>query len=307
MADNEFPIPTRNLDTRIKGIVKGQKPSCKIIIHRWSAPTLVGLEALNIGSGDYFNNETKKDKTKQALDNIYIDNDIVRCNIHKNKNSSSGGFSLVLKRGNSGDDGTPVSSSPIDYLKLINPGDWISIFMRKDDDIKFTNDADSGLKMIGIVENIRLVEIDDPNSGRPRLEYVVSGRDFGKVFENEIHYNPVIANNTPLQKVLGVSLFQQSAEQFNDKKKEALNPDEIIKGMINFYLGGTGTVSSTNKIWFVPSTVSRLVGGGGTKSFVSILDTSRVGLQKYSNGSFQSAKPLLGKAYPLVAAFSGTV
>ena len=306
--NSQFPIPRRNLDKRIKGIAKGQKPSCKIIIHRWSAPTLVGLEALNIKSGDFFNNNKKQDLTRQALNNMFIDNDIVRCNIHKNKNSSSGGFSLVLKRGNAGDDGSPVNSNPIDYLKLINPGDWISIFMRKDDDIKFTNAADSGLKMIGIIENVRLVEIDDPESGRPRLEYVVSGRDFGKIFENEIHYNPVIANDTGLQEILGISLLQQSSAQTGNKQKKALSPDQIVKSMVDFYLGGEGnTVASTNKVWFVPSTVSKLVGGGNSKSFIKILDTSRVGLQKYSNGKFSSAKPLLGKTFPLSLPFTGTV
>src|SRR5690606_30000453 len=112
-----------------------------------------------------------------------------RCPVNKTKGSSSGSFSVTLKRGKERKNGIQLTSD-VNYLELVHPGDWVAIYIRKSGPIPESNlkrtGKNSGLKMVGIVENVRYVEVEDPATGAPRLEFLITGRDFGKVLDSNI-------------------------------------------------------------------------------------------------------------------------
>lgn len=301
-------------DGRIKSRIKGQKPACIIKIFPWENPAILGMEVLNLSSdGGFFTDRKIQNQARNARQSSVVDNDIVRCSINKAKNSSSGAFSFILKRGNKGDNGQKVSNQPIDYLKVISPGDWVAIYMKSDGVIDINGtDSESGLKLLGIIENIRYVEIDDPSLGKPRLEYVVTGRDFGKILESEIYFNPLIASMPELQSAMGAKFNVDALAQFG--KGPTYSPDQIIKSMLRFYVGGD--LSETSRVsqqWFVPSEVAALFksgasSGAGSVPFYNLLNQNYIGTHQYNSAQqFSTATPLLGSTLVLSAPTSGTV
>jgi hypothetical protein len=172
-----------------------------------------------------------------------------------------------------------------------------------------TNDVANGLKMIGIIENVRYVEIDDATTGKPRLEYIVSGRSFGKVFDMNAYFNPIAASNNAIRTLLGAELIKNSRGISRSGNKDAnivpasavYSPDVLIKSLISFFYGGSlDELSRANQTWYIPKELSKLLKITktikGSPSFADMIDQSRIGLQSYSNG-IASVSPLLGKAY----------
>lgn len=305
---------SRRDDKRIKSRILGQKPTCIIQVYPWENPSALNLAVLNLTKGDSFTGGNNAGhKAGGGRQPYIIDNDVVRCTINKDKNSSSGGFSLILKRGNKGDLGQKVSDKQIDYLSSLSPGDWITIYMKSDGKIDPTSStSDSGLKLLGIIENVRYVEIDDPTLGRPRLEYVITGRDFGKIFESDIYFNPVIMSDPGFQKLMGVKFNVEAFDQFG--KSSNKTPDQIIKSMVNFYLGGgLADASVSSQQWYIPSQLGFLFNKGriaatGSLPFFNILNTDYIGLQNHNaEGKFLEVTPLLGGIVTLSAPSTGTV
>lgn len=306
--------PRRN-GSRIKSRIIGQKPSCVIKVFPWLNPAILSITEMNFTDGGTpaTNNARAGNRASGTRKPSTIDNDIVRCSINKSKNSSSGGFSFVLKRGNSDDRGQTVSDKKIDYLRLVSPGDWVMIYMKSDGEIDTeSTDSDSGLKLLGIVENVRYVEIDDPTLGKPRLEYVVTGRDFGKILESDIYFNPVVASVPELQQILGIKFALESSAALGGGPGKS--PDEIIKTMIKFYIGGSlASSSKAAQQWYVPGYIAKQFGNtraseGGSIPFADMLNLKYIGLHRYNaNQEFQGVGKLLGESVMISAPASGTV
>lgn len=309
----------------IKSRVIGQKPTCIIVVYPWGDVDTTNLLDSQLGKDfDGF------DKTHDAGNlagsariKSTIDNDIVRCSINKSKNSSSGGFSFILKRGNSNDKGQAISDTQIDYLQVFSPGDWVAIYMKSDGRIDPTSsDSDSGLKMIGIVDNVRYVEIDDPSQGRPRLEYVITGRDFGKVFESDIYFNPLISATKDFSTILGAQAFEDKVGDL--KEKAGKSPDQMIAAMLKFYIGGgLAKSSNTSQQWYVPRQVASLFNTKSTEKkdltgkenvdlgsvpFYQMLNKDYIGLLNYTpEGKFINKTKLLGQIINILAPSSGSI
>lgn len=308
----------------IKSRIIGQKPTCIIVVYPWGDVATTKLLDSQLGKDfDGFDqNRAAANVAGKARLKTTIDNDIVRCSINKSKNSSSGGFSFILKRGNSNDKGQTISDTQIDYLQVFSPGDWVAVYMKSDGRIDTeSSDSDSGLKMIGIVDNVRYVEIDDPSQGRPRLEYVITGRDFGKVFESDIYFNPLISATKDFSTTLGAILHEDGIGELKDKGQ---TPDEMISSMLKFYLGGgLAKTSNTSQQWYVPKQVAALFKTKspekkdltgkpevdlGSVPFYQMLNKDYIGLLNYTpDGTFVNKSPLLGQIINILAPSSGSV
>jgi len=297
-----------------------QRSTCNVLIYRWKNPNIARVQNVNITSKnqlpineavgqlgvDAFNLD------KKLSDPVWIRNDIIRCNITKSKGASSGTFSLTLKRGKVVRD-NKVTSQDIDYLKVLNPGDWILIYMKKSgkvNPLKHAGAVDlspqSGLKFVGIIENVRYIEIDDPGSAFPRLEYVITGRDFGKVFDMSIYFNPLLAKET-IDSALGARFLTTPEKIFGVDEQ---TPDNIIKRIVDFYIGNSLNIN--NQSWYIPPSMSSVFGGvkkekSKAKSVIDILNTNRIGLHKYSNNKFIGVRPLMGAVLVSSIPSSGTV
>jgi len=319
---NEFRNASRGGKTTATSITTQQRSTCNVVIYRWDNTDITKIMNFNVaqekslaGKGKF---STKGNLNRKST--VLIRNDVIRCNISKNKVGSSGTFSLTLKKGKVvlNDEVLPAD---INYLDVIHSGDWIMIYMKKKGKISkeelFSTLPSSGLKFIGIVENVRLVEVDDPERGAPRLEYLVTGRDFGKIFDSSIYFNPQAIDQQSLESMLGISFLKDSTDVLKStgsrKNFDKFTPDFVMQRLLSFYLGGKlDQLNVTHQTWYVPPLIGNVlrpkkkVRSAGL-SFYDILDTSKIGLHKYKNGKFEGVSSLPGSAAIFSLPSSGTV
>lgn len=295
--------------------IKSQKASCAIVIHRYQNPDIVKLVNVNITNDKQIANQTQSSASGNLTNRtkLVVRQDIVRCSVTNDKSGVGGTFSVVIKKGKEFRNGQN-SNKDVEYLQSVNTGDWITIYMKRVKEISEKDlescTPDSGLKMLGIIENVRELELDEPGSALPRLEFVITGRTFGKVFDTNIFFNPVV-NQAAMQTILGIDFVKDS----NGTVKTLSNntPDAVIKRVTRFYLGGSGSTRSTaNENWYIPQSIAQLFKGNIknkplSKSFIDLLDTSRIGLQKFTRNKFTGVSTLPGIALIKALPTTGTV
>lgn len=282
-------------------INKSQRATCNVVIYRYDDLSITKLRQLNAAndkslSGSETNSTSGNFHTRNR---IVIRNDVTRCNITKSKGSSSGTFSINIKRGKQVKDGN-VQKEDVNYLNAINSGDWIMIYIKKSGEVNVDSiKPDSGFKFLGIIENVRYVEVDDPDRGSPRLEYLITGRDFGKVLEMDLFFNPIV-NPETASTFLGVKFLSDSSKSI--KSVAGFNPGEVIKRLVKFYLGGIyDSSSAVNETWYVPAELAKRFKSSfrsksGGVSFVDLLNLNKIGIQIYSNGKLSGTGALPGAA-----------
>jgi len=165
---------------------------------------------------------------------------------------------------------------------------------------------ESGLKFFGIIENVRYVEVDNPDTGHPRLEYIVTGRDFGKVFDMNIYFNPMIDNKS-ISAVLGAKFLTSAKKAFGTTER---TPDFVIKKLIDFYIGNK--LSINNQGWFLPNSMAGVFSSFSrekfkSRAFIDILNLDRIGLHQCSKGVFSGVKDLMGGVLVSSMPSSGSV
>lgn len=307
--------------------VRSQRSNCNVVIYRWANADISKINLLEAQSEEGFagRGDAPTEGNFATRSRVVIRNDVVRCNVSKSKGSPSGTFSIELKRGKIIQDNV-IKNEDINYLDVINPGDWIFIYIKKSGKINVNSTKkDSGLKMVGIIENVRYTEIDDPATGKPQLRYIVTGQDFGKAMSNSLFFNPIL-NPETVNTFLGAKFLTDSigslkGAERNTETLDSLNPQNIIRKLLGFYLGkgqsdegaDLDQLNSTNQTWYVPPNMSARF--GITKrdknrgvSFSDILQTDRIGLQKYNTkGQLTSSGRLPGVAIVKSLPSSGTV
>jgi len=244
-------------------------------------------------------NEKSSDSPDLMID---IVSDIISCNITKNKNSSSGTFSLVLSPGD------------INYHHVVHPGDHIFIWMKRSraqsvaknerglmPDTIANNEKDSGLKLYGVITGIRKI-FRTSADGRKILYYQLTGKDFGYFFEAEVFYNPNIS-----EMFLDSGLFMKT--QFGVFGFPVLNPGQLAGHLIGAYLGygpkekgGTATnqtilPATENTIFKLPTGVKTIFSNKGGASTIADILEKRIGIESYVKGQLSppvSLPPLKG-------------
>lgn len=305
----------RNVGKQTTPQIKSQKASCAVVIHRYQNPDIVKLVNVNITNDKQIAGQANSSSAGNLAvkSKLIIRQDIVRCSVTNDKSGVGGTFSITIKKGKEFKNGQNTKQD-VEYLKAINSGDWITIYMKRTKEISDKDlescAPDSGLKMLGIIENVRELEVDDPGSALPRLEFVITGRSFGKVFDTNIFFNPVI-NQAAMQTVLGVDFVKDSSGTV--KPLSGNTPDSVIKRVSKFYLGGSGSArSQANENWYIPQSVAQLFKGNVknkplSKSFIDLLDYTRVGLHKYTRNKFSGVSSLPGVALIKALPTTGTV
>src|SRR6185369_610526 len=170
-------------------VMHGARPTCEAHFYRWAkAPVQVVKLDASSGVGGSFQNNSKERPV------MVVNNDIIRATVQKDKANHAGQFNLILKAGKVGNDADTFSKKDqIDYCAAVNPGDWVIIYMGKKTG---PHVGKSNIKMLGIVEKVYLEEVDNPTTGVPSQVYVISGKDFGKVFETQLFFSPIMNSQT---------------------------------------------------------------------------------------------------------------
>lgn len=298
---------------------KSQLSSCKIWIHRYANPAVKGLIQLDAADKNGIFGGTVDGADFSTQSTIKIDNDVISCDVSKSKENPVGTFTFTLKQGRSERGEQATKGQQLNYGQLINAGDWVTIWMKKGlpADIPGTTSTDSGLKMIGFIEDVSIIERDDPATGTPYLEYVVTGSDIGKVFLTNLYFNPII-QNAQISTLLGTYFMGDSQKLTEYAKKNGRGdkglstPDVMVKSIATFMLGGNlDKLSASHQNWYIPKELLATVKGQAQKNqpaVVDILDLqTQVGVHKYDAKQNLSTSPLLGETiFPTLPA-QGTI
>ena len=138
-----------------------------------------------------------KASASTAVDKIVLTADIQSIKTQKVKSNPSGTFEIQL-------------APTYNWISRITPGSWLAIYMTKDipmETILNANDALSGiigttipnvtdvnqptqskmLKLVGRIDTVRAHVAVDPATGTRQTSYIVTGRDWGCVFESTLY------------------------------------------------------------------------------------------------------------------------
>lgn len=146
----------------------------------------------------------------------------------KTKSAPAGAFELEL---------APNSN----WLSVLTAGSWIAILMTRDlqittiDTKKARQDQ---VKMLGRIDSVRVSVVADPNTGARQTSFVVTGRDWGSIFDTTVYvdtlYGALLQRATP---AAAVALFR---DEFIGTKQDASNfgaftTSEMVGALLKFY------------------------------------------------------------------------
>jgi len=291
--------------------VRSYKSSCAVVIHRYDNVDITKIVNINVTNDKQFAGKAQASASENLKPKspLVIRQDIVQCLVNNDKSGIGGSFTVVVKKGKEFKNGQNTNKD-VPYLKSINPGDWITIYMKRTKEISDKDlssaSSDSGLKMIGIIETVRQIEIDDANSGQPRLEFIISGRSFGKVFDTNVFANPVV-NQAAIQQVLGADFLTGGPDKVI-KPLADNTPDSVIRKLAQFYLGSRGVARRTaNEAWYVPQSVAQLLKGNDKnksvgRSFIDVLDL-KTRIQPLPGAALFTTLPSTGTIWSILQFF----
>lgn len=243
----------------------------------------------------------------EALTNadiVDVMSDVIACTVDKSKASPIGSFTVIL------------SPADINYHHVLNPGDHAMIWMRRQSPqgvtktgalgpkSMYNNDIDSGLKMYGIITDVRRIFATLPD-GKKMLRYRVQGTDFGYFFNASVYYNATLASDLKDTLVIpGMAMaLYRSARGLSTNK--AYGCGSIVNLLLTLYIGtglpdilggedATAKVRSysPNSELLIPKAVAsmfRVPGHRSAKVFSDILNR-RVSVENYGENRLDPIK-----------------
>lgn len=285
--------------TKLKQAIKGKTSKVTLdkraFISRTSNVTVVYWHytkenphiSSNVQSQSEIDNLTKAMvKTIQGT----INTDIAACSISKNIDHPSASFNLTL---------LPSKN----WRQVIAPGDWVAIYFHQG--LETEGDAIPDVKNLVLVGNIdrvaRSVQKDE-ETDTTQMRYEISGRNFGKVFEQtDLWYDPYmtqdsvldvalrtaglnIIGNPSVQVEAGLNVFIGDGEQFADGRTPALKQWFVPPALAQIFKEPTGFTNAafandTGQEVYFNSILDRHI----QKDLPGFNDTAMIGLE--SNGS----------------------
>lgn len=178
----------------------------------------------------------------------------LRCS--KSMNAPAGNFSVTVM---------PTKN----WKQYISPGDWVLIYLydnAKDaGGFDVNNPPTSNMVMFGNIDRVARSKQRDEKTDKITVRYNISGRDFGKVFQQtSLWWDPFTAEGFLLQKNNGLLL--KHGVQLKG------TPDELVNSLLDVFIGATGAdlsstglgdVSRTDSLeqWQLPQSLIGVFGG----------------------------------------------
>jgi len=184
-------------------------------------------------------------KTVMEVTEGTLEAELTEVSVHKTMSNSSGSFSItVLPNKN--------------WKQYISPGDWLAIYLYSDTK-EYTKDKTTrNMVMFGNVDRVSRTRQREEDSDKIIVRYVISGRDFGKVFEDtETFFNPYLIQTVSSQVLLNTAGIPFSG-----------NPSQLVNSILDVFLGSKGASLSNTAIgkgkteplnqWIIPSGAASL-------------------------------------------------
>ncbi len=201
---------------------KTKTPHAAVLI--WNYNDRIGSEGVSIA------NQNSIDQT------ILSTVSMVGITTSKNKSEPAGSFQLTL---------APTKN----WVTAITPGSWCAILMSQDKilegDLKTANA--NQVKMIGRVESVRAHVTVDPKSGARNTSYIVSGTDWGSVFNTTIYVDPILRGEIASTAVGTAErlIFEQMV--INYAKNGQIPAASNVRGLMNLWGVQNGPTSAVKR------------------------------------------------------------
>lgn len=179
---------------------------------------------------------TITDKSKPSpASGVVLGGEIISCTIEKSLSRPAGSFELVL---------APTRN----WRELIFPGDWVLLYMGRETDID--TKSLKGCQLIGNVDRVARSKQKNEETDDTEIRYKISGRNFGKVFEETpIFFNPY--DEQP--EVIDVTLREAGLPLTG-------SPDQLVKSLIDIFLGKgaklPNLVTQALSYWYIPEALA---------------------------------------------------
>lgn len=181
-----------------------------------------------------------------------IEAELVSINVSKSIRQPSGTFDITV---------LPTKN----WRQVLAPGDWLVIYLFNgiSDEFQYKNE---NVIMLGNIDRVARIKQKDEESDKTTVRYQISGRDFGKVFEDtDIFFDPYAG-------------FLQSATLISQYLVQrglafAGTPTQLVNMFVDIFLSGDGGKvpdpilgkSSTSPLnqWLIPDELALFFAGGG--------------------------------------------
>jgi hypothetical protein len=130
---------------------------------------------------NYLDRGGSKAISSQNYERIVLTKSIVSIRTNKSKSSPSGRFEIIL---------APTKN----WIAALSTGSWLEIHMSPyqmtEKDLESSNK--STLKMIGVIDSVRMSMSVDQTTGARSMHYVLVGRDWGSIFESYLYIDSTV-------------------------------------------------------------------------------------------------------------------
>jgi hypothetical protein len=206
---------------------------------------------------------------QKISETIIISSSIQSIRTERQKSSPAGTFEIVL-------------APTFNWVTRLTVGSWVAILMTRDRPIPKTilkDGADpKSFKMLGRIDSVRVAVAVDGNTGARSTTYVVSGRDWGCVFDNTVYVDvfgrAVASPKSNLGDIFQFGVLTNTLEGSTDDNA-LFSTTQLVEVVKDFYgrleknrvadsiNSGLGSKTFPNQIFKVPKEVSKFCGFGG--------------------------------------------
>jgi len=174
----------------------------------------------------------------RTAETIVVTKSIVSISTSKSKSRPSGSFDIRL---------APSKN----WTAVISPGSWIEIhmspYMMTDNNLTDSNSSNAKtLKMIGIIDSVRLTVSVDQSTGTRNTIYSLRGRDWGAALESFLYIDSAVVSQKDNPLVNAITLMSNT--QFDAKDVGLLGiftPEKMAKKLIQAW-GSNMAFAATN-------------------------------------------------------------
>jgi hypothetical protein len=166
---------------------------------------------------------------------------VISISTSKSKSSPAGNFEVRL-------------APRFNWVTRITPGSWCAILMSQTKLPTMSNEnvgvaQPNSFKMLGRIDSVRGVVEVNQETGARNTSFVVTGQDWGSVFETILYIDQGVAENVlkgdgiaQMYSVLGLNYFESFADA-----KDLPNPSQLVDDMISLWGLGAGTAISNGE------------------------------------------------------------
>jgi len=162
---------------------------------------------------------------------------LISCSTNKTKSDPVGTFTFTL---------APTRN----WVSVLTPGSWCAILMTNEPltEDSFKKAKPKQVKMLGRIDTVR-TDVSVSDDGTRSTTYVVSGRDWGSIFNNTVYVDPIVQDPSETGKTMASALYQQFSQNvFSDNNDVlALSIPKNLNTILSIF-GGPLKLPETDRL-----------------------------------------------------------